>query len=231
MKNLHSSILLFFVSTILFAQESVLYNFTKEPHLHNCTQTITLQGSTVTYDTQILDSRPTNNFDYTESNTMYSWTNGNKYSLIQFILPSNISSSICSAKLSLYYNPTDPYEAFDLHSGTDNGFTISRITEGWNASTVTWNTRPNVTNINEIVLPPPTSNTQDYPNIEVKQLIKDSFGPSSQLKASFQLRMTNSSSNPPKGLIFASSTNPNSNLHPKLVISYAPAFSPMGLGE
>lgn len=131
--------------------------------LHNCQYTLVLQGASYTQDTQVLSSRPNNNFNYSVSNTAYSWTdngvNASKYALIKFSIPRDLGS-ICEAKLSLYYNPTDPYETFDYHVGPDNGFVINRITSNWGAPIVTWNTRPSITSVNQVILPPPTSNTQ-----------------------------------------------------------------------
>ncbi len=190
---------------------------------HNCTNTVTLQGSALTDDTQVLSSRPNNNFNYSVSNTVYSWTDGgadaDKYILIKFDFPQDLlqSSTICEAKLSLYFNPTDPYEPFDFHYGTDNGFIISRITQTWNASTVTWNTKPSITNANEITLPGPSTNNQNYINIDVKTLVQAMV--SGNARHGFQIRMKNP--DPYRGLLFASSTNSNNALHPKLVLNYS----------
>ena len=189
---------------------------------HNCLTTITLTGSVETYDTQVLSSRPNNNFNYSVSNTVYSWTENNiesdKYILINFDWPDGMDSNsdVCLAYLSLYFNPTDPYEPFDFHYGTDNGFIISRITQSWNPATVTWNTRPNTTATNEITLPAPTSNTQNYTNIDVRFLVKDMF--SNNSPHGLQIRMENPHSY--RGLLFGSSTNSNSAIHPKLVLAY-----------
>jgi len=162
---------------------------------HDCLNTITLEGSVETYDTQVLSSRPNNNFNYSVSNTVYSWTEGgdpsSKYILINFDWPDgmNSNSSICLAYLSLYFNATDPYEPFDFHYGTDNGFIISRTTQSWNPATVTWNTKPNITSVNEVTLPAPTSNTQNYTNIDVRYLVRDMF--SNNQPYGFQIRMKN----------------------------------------
>ena len=148
--------------------------------LTNCSQTITLKGSAVTDDTQVLSSRPNNNFNYSVSNTVYSWTddgnNAEKYILIRFDFPQNLvqNSNICEAKLSLYFNPTDPYEPFDFHHlnpDNDNGFIISRITESWNPSQVTWNTKPIADNADQITMNGPSANNQNFLNIDVKTLI------------------------------------------------------------
>ncbi|UOE41349.1 DNRLRE domain-containing protein [Chryseobacterium suipulveris] len=187
-----------------------------------CLTSVVISGSASTEDTQVLDSRPNNNFNYSVSNTIYSWTDGynpaSKYVLIKFNVPN--LGPISSAKLSLFYNPTDPYESFDTHYGTDNGFVISKITSPWDANTVTWNTKPTVTSIGEIELPAPTSNTQNYTNIDVTPLLSAN---------GFQLRMKNP--NYYRGLIFASSTNVNTNLHPRLSVCYSNYGPEDGLGK
>ncbi len=174
----------------------------------------------------MLNSRPNNNFNYSVSNTAYSWTDdgadADKYILLRFDFPQDLmqNSNICDAKLSLYFNPTDPYEPFDFHylnPDNDNGFIISRITQTWNPSSVTWNTKPSITGANQITVPGPSTNNQNYINIDVKTLVNQMV--SGNARHGFQIRMKNP--NPYRGLLFASSTNSNSALHPKLVLRYS----------
>lgn len=155
-----------------------------------------------------------------ESNTIYTWTGlGNivfKHTLIQFDLaqiPEN--AVITSALLSLYYNPTDPYESFSVHTG-DNDLRIRRVTSSWQEHAVTWNTKPAVTAVNEVIVPESTSSTQDYLDIEVLPLITDivSLGEGNHGLA---LSMVNEQ-NPYRALLFASSDHPNASLHPELTV-------------
>lgn len=155
-----------------------------------------------------------------ESNTAYTWTGqGNtiyKQTLIQFDL-SQIPeyAVITSVSLSLFYNPTDPYESFSTHTG-DNDLRIRRITSTWDEQTVTWNSRPTATSENEVILPESSNNVQDYTGIDITQLIVDIIA-SSEGNNGLVLSMVNEQ-NPYRALLFASSDHPNSALHPELTV-------------
>jgi PKD repeat protein len=103
------------------------------------------------------------------------WTSGGaEYTtrgLIRFDLsaiPSN--SYITKAVLSLYCDPNATH--YHLQSG-DNKSYLSRVTQHWNQDTVTWNTQPNTTLDGAIILPTSTSNTQNYPDIDVTLHVRD----------------------------------------------------------
>lgn len=215
-----SFLILFISATVLGQQENLK---AEDP----CPLSVTLSGPSQTEDTQILSSRPNNNYNYTVSNTTYySSDNGadaRKNSLIYFTIPSFLTPTrVISAKLSLYFNPTDPYETFNFHYGSDNGFTVRRITQPWDSYTVTWNTQPSFTNTNEVSLPAPSVNNQNYPDINVTNLVKDMLSTSNH---GFHISLTNNSFD--QFLLFASSTHSNSSLHPKLKICYRPVIAPI----
>ena len=184
--------------------------------------TIVLQpGGMQGKDAVVRSSSVNNNFGDQQSNTVYTWTDNSTLSLkrafLEFdlsVLPTN--ANISSAKLSLYYNPLDFYESFNYHTGTNNLF-IERVTSSWDENTITWNNQPLTTTANRVNVPPSTSGTQDYLDIDVTNLVSDmhdlgNFG--------FLIKMEDEL-NYYKGVIFASSDHPLEYLHPKLEITYS----------
>lgn len=188
------------------------------------TTTITLQPDPEQgKDAVVWSNNPDFNHGNVESNTIYTWTNGgklgNKRAFIQFdlsVIPEN--SFIVSAYLSLYYNPTDPYEGFADHTGP-NDLLIRRVLTSWEENTITWNNQPPATADNEVVLPPSSSPKQDYLDMDVTLLIRDMLNPKLEGDHGFLLRMQDEQ-NIYRGLIFASSDHMNENLRPLLVVTY-----------
>jgi hypothetical protein len=151
-----------------------------------------------------------------------SWTNNGNSSkirgLIQFDLSSIPPGSIIhDARLSLYYNPnTDEGKHFKYFG--NNSALLQRIIQNWDESTVTWNNQPATTTQNQVVIPSSTSNTQDYPNINVTKLVRDMVNnPSSSF--GFMLRLQYESHF--RKLIFASGDYPVASKRPKLTITYS----------
>jgi len=142
-------------------------------------------------------------------------------SLIDFdlsFIPSN--AVISSATLSLY-SFISPDNGGNLGSNTSY---LQRITSSWNDMTVTWNTAPSTTTLHQVTLPASMSSNQIY-GVDIKTLVQDyvadqanSFG--------FMLRLADETIY--KGLIFASSDDIDSTLHPKLEVCYS---IPNGVNE
>src|SRR5262249_35786347 len=106
------------------------------------------------------------------------WTNmgnpSNERSLVQFDLSSiPPSAQITSALLSLFHNPTPASAPGHSQLSGPNDALLQRITSTWDEMTVTWNTQPTTTTQNQVTLPPSTSATQDYTNIDVTALVQD----------------------------------------------------------
>lgn len=157
-----------------------------------------------------------------ESLTAHTWTHNGipsrKRSFLEFdlsVIPE--TSTIHSAYLSLYYNPTDPWESFDEHYG-NNSIYIQRITSTWDEHTIIWANQPSTTAINQVQLPPSISPTQDYLDIDVTPLVRDLLE-SPEGNHGFMIRMVDEI-NYYKGVLFATSDHSNANLHPKLVVQY-----------
>lgn len=105
------------------------------------------------------------------------------------------------------------------HSQMDgsNSSYIQKIIESWDEFTVTWATQPNTTSQNQVSIPATNSGNQDFIDIDVTNIIKDivadtSNGHGMMLKLESELYY--------RGLVFASSDHPNSDLHPELKIVY-----------
>jgi len=102
-------------------------------------------------DASVTLNNASSNYDDYESMVIYTWTNsgnlGKMRALIEFdlsFIPEN--ATISSSSLSLYYNPTDNLQSFDLHTGNNDAY-IQRITESWDESTVNWTNQPESTTI------------------------------------------------------------------------------------
>ncbi|MDM8536817.1 DNRLRE domain-containing protein [Desulfobacterales bacterium HSG17] len=126
-------------------------------------------------------------------------------------------AQILSAKLSLFNNPTASNGFLNgehsSYSGS-NESVIKRVTSQWYEYDVTWNTQPSTTSLNEAIVPQSTNPNQDY-EIDVTDMVNDminfrNFGFLLKLETEIRYRC----------LLFASSDHPDSNLHPKLEISY-----------
>jgi len=98
---------------------------------------------------------------------------GRARSFVAFDLSSIPEGAIIqSAALSLYYNPNDDIQSFDYHTG-ENDIYIQRVIESWQENTINWDNQPNSTTINRVLIPPCTTNTQDYIDMDVTELVKD----------------------------------------------------------
>ena len=136
--------------------------------------------------------------------------------LLQFDLSSvPAGSTIDSAFLSLY-SPNAPTTEF--HSG-DNAAYLRRITSGWDKATITWNNQPLATNIHQVTLPRSSADFQDYPHIDVTNLIRDMVNDPVN---SFGFMFMQQDESPLHRMSFASSTYVDSTKHPELIIYYTP---------
>ena len=155
------------------------------------------------------------------------WTFGGTPGVIRSVIAFDLStipvnSTVTSAKLSLY--ATNDVNSMGQHSTASgpNDCWLERITSAWDEATVTWNTQPTTTTQNHVALPASTSATENYTDIDVKNLLQDmvnnplnSFG--------FMFKLQNESYY--RRMNFCSSDNTTPNLRPKLVITYIPSIA------
>jgi hypothetical protein len=188
-----------------------------------CQVTLILRPDGIEGKDALIDNRYAvinENFGNMEDLSAWAFTNGGgtvTRSLFQFNL-NNIPKDaiIKSAKLSLYCNTNSPMT--QLHTGR-NACSIQRITSSWSESTVTWNTQPSSTSSNQVRLEGSQYNTQNYTDIDMKQLIIEMINkPSSSF--GFMMRLQNEMPN--SSMVFASSDHPDSTKRPTLVVTYLP---------
>jgi len=167
------------------------------------------------------------------ANTNYNWApqsaafiipgysggvNSNR-ALIDFDLSSIPAGAIIvEANLNLYALMNTMNDPFTQGHIGQNASTLQRVTAQWNANTTTWNTQPSSDANNQVILPTSTTGSQDYLDIDVKNLVQDmvdnptaSFG--------FQLKLLNEVL-PERGLIFCSLDHGIPSKYPQLIITY-----------
>jgi PKD repeat protein len=156
------------------------------------------------------------NFGVTQSILSSAYTYSGQYgigrSLIQFDLSQLPPYKSLTARLSLYYNPTNGH---GVQTG-DNASYLQRITSSWEEHLVTWINQPTYTEEHQVYLPTSTSIDQDYPDIDVTELVRDMLQPGNE-NYGFMLNMINT--NPYASLIFASSDHPLFRLRPRLELT------------
>lgn len=198
----------------------------------NAQTTIVLQpGSQDGKDAWIWSYDPFENINFGETNSsnfglnnvirseVWIWDNVTQVSdTIRGILDFDLSqiptnSMITEAKLSLYYFVNTGY----TQQIGENEMLIQRVTQDWSETAITWNNKPNTTEVNQQTITRSTSNTQDYLDLNVTALVQDMVDSSSN-SFGFMLKMLNEVTF--KGLTFASSEHPDTSLHPKLEITY-----------
>lgn len=169
---------------------------------------------------------PNSNFGDDQQANILAWTNQGAATHMRYYVDFNFdtipaSSTIQTALLYLYNYPTAPTcNGSHLQLSGSNEMAIRRVTSNWSEYTLSWNNQPTVTDSNMVVTPPSTSTHQNYV-IDVTSLVQDIVdNPSS----SYGFGMKLITETIYRSLIFASSDNTNSLLHPKIEITYAAPF-------
>lgn len=174
-------------------------------------------------DAKIWDLNPNTNYGTDIHYSAWAWTwsgsPGAARGLIEFDLSSiPLGATITEAKLSLFY----AISTSQGQAGSNETY-LRRIIEPWSENTVTWNTQPATTAQNQVYLPSSTYQDQDYPDIDVTDLVQDmidnpgsSHGIMIQLITEVEYR----------SMKFASSDYSNAAKHPKMEIT----FTGVGVG-
>lgn len=149
----------------------------------------------------------------------FDWTINGEENVVRVFLNFDLSqiastSSVKSAKLSLYYAPDSDH--WDQGHQGDNGIVIQRVTDSWMASNLSWNNQPTGTTVNQILIPAAQSPTQDYLNMDITALVNDMLktGENNGLLIKLQVEELY------KINFWASSDYKDANRHPKLDITF-----------
>lgn len=151
------------------------------------------------------------------------WTYGGEPGTVRNLIEFNIkqipaNTKVQKATLSLYAWDNDQKE-FGQHSTLSgpNTCILHRVTSPWLENEVTWNKHPEYTEENQVIIPSSVFPTQNYPDIDVTQLVEDmlanprtSFGFLLKLQTEEYYRMMN----------FCSSDHSNPKLRPKLTVYF-----------
>jgi PKD repeat protein len=150
------------------------------------------------------------------------WTSGGvpgvTRGLIEFdlsVIPEN--AIILKARLSLYANTTTNQSHIHSNlSGHNDGF-ISRVIDPWNEKTVLWGNQPSFDPDNQGYLHESNYEWEDYPDIEITELIRDSYNdPENSHGMLIHLRTEIYY----RALVFCSSDHENPDKWPELEVVY-----------
>lgn len=124
-------------------------------------------------------------------------------------------STIISAKLSLYSNPTPVNgDLINANSGSNNAMWVRRLTSAFSAAS-TWQTQPPTETGTEVLIPHTSQPFYDLIDIDVKNAVN-----SMMTNGNFGFMMGLQSETIYNIRQFASSLHPNAAKHPKLVVVY-----------
>ena len=136
-------------------------------------------------------------------------------------IPTN--AVILSAELKLYGSDIQEnscYPGSPFNSYCPNTSFIQRVTSAWNEQTVTWNTQPSTTIVNQITIPQTTSQWNwNYTNSSANLLamVQDWV---KNPATNFGVMLRLDTEKIYQKVMFASSDHPNAALHPELIVTY-----------
>lgn len=136
-------------------------------------------------------------------------------SLIRFdlsVIPAN--ATIHAALLSLYVDSTG---VNPTHIGANSSY-LRRVVSTWSNTSVTWNTKPATTLLNEVILAQSSFPTQDYENIDITAMVAYMVA-NPQNNFGMELGLLNETCQ--RVLTFCSSKHSDAHRRPKLVVQYS----------
>jgi gliding motility-associated-like protein len=157
-------------------------------------------------------------FDFSATDWTFSGNPVTVRNVIDFdwsVIPAN--ATLISANLSLYSYNSPANGSHSTLSGSNEAL-LQRITSPWTESTVTWNTQPTTVTQNEVLLPASTNAIQHYLNIDVTALTQDILNDQANSHG-FLFKLVTESFY--RRMLFASSDNADSLLHPQLDLCFA----------
>ena len=153
------------------------------------------------------------------------WTNAGRPVIVRSLIDFDFSqlpmhARIISASLNLYGYDSPSNIGHSKRSGSNSAI-LKRVISEWEEHSVTWNSAPSTTDTNQVIIPESGGSNQNY-SIDVTALVLDILeDPNGSYGFMLQLEVEEFY----RSLLFASSDNPDINLHPQLEIIYEP-FGP-----
>jgi uncharacterized repeat protein (TIGR02543 family) len=215
-------------SSVVSTNANITYTTTNEDvtlvaNFAHFTNILTIQpNATDGIDAYITDYAPNTNLGTHPDFAAIAWTTSGTPSIARGFIKFDFSSlpagaNIVSVKLSLYGYNSPANGAHSTLSGS-NSSAIRRVIANWDESTVTWNNQPASTSEDEIIIPQSILETQNYLDIDVTLPAKYMIDNPS-LNYGFIIKLVNESYY--RKMVFASSDNSNSSLHPRIDIYYS----------
>lgn len=130
-----------------------------------------------------------------------------------------VGTKILKATLSLYeFHTSIVPSGGHYHYKGSNASYIQRVTSPWSEDLLTWNNQPTYISTNRVTLQQDTAYNQDYPTIDMTQLMQDLVNLPVNERYGFVLSLINETGY--RALIFGSSDTADKTKRPKLVVTY-----------
>jgi len=184
-------------------------------------QTLTLQPTNNNFERVLFGNATLDQSSHPAEILAATWTVGGQTVFVRSgfgfdlsTIPSN--STIISARLSLYSNPTPMNGSLTVpNEGPANAMLIRRITNSWTPSSTYWLNQPSTTSADQVVIPHTSSTSLDLIDVDVKNMVatmvsSGNYGFMIQLQNEVIYNMRN----------FCSSLHTQTAKHPKLVVVY-----------
>ena len=169
------------------------------------------------------DNYRNRNWGTSEEFSAISWTDDGTPFVVRSLIDFNfdavpINATIDNAKLSLYAFGNDGHGVgHDTLSGSNECY-LQRIISDWDEDLVTWNTQPDVSDANRILIPGSNSGMQDYIGINVTDLVRDIINDRENSNG-LMLRLRNETGF--RRMFFATSDTEEEQKRPKLDVYYS----------
>jgi hypothetical protein len=184
---------------------------------------ITLQPGIEGKDAHLSSLTPTENSGTATFLHVSAWTVNGNLDLTKGIIQFDYSSiptgaKITKATLTFFADTILNNAGWIGHSqlSGSNDWTLKRVTQAWNESTVTWANAPTTDPTNILKCATSTSNFENYV-LDVTSFVQDEI---SHPTAYFGFLMQINNEVPYRAINFCSSDNQDVTLHPKIVIEY-----------
>lgn len=174
-------------------------------------------------DAEFRDDYPNNNYGLFPNFIANAWTSGGTSFIERSVLKFDLSTipynaTINSATLSLFCNLTSGHSQLHSSLSGSNSCWLRRVTSSWQENTVTWNNQPSFTTQNQVEIQQSATQTQDYPAIDVTNLVKDMINYPS---TSYGFMISLQTEQLYRSMVFASKDNADPDLRPVLNICYS----------